>query len=46
MRESLGDDEGGILLDNNKCILKLVWKKDASSYLQGVRRCGLLATEN
>lgn len=44
--ESLEDDERGILLDDNKCILKSVWKKDVSSYLQRIRRCGLLTTKN
>ena len=31
--EGLGDDEGGVLLDDNKRILKPVWKKDAGGYL-------------
>ena len=44
--EGLGDDEGGVLLDDNKRILKPVWKKDAGGYLRGVRGCGSPATEN
>ena len=32
-REGLGDDEGGGLLEENKRILKPVWKKDAGGYL-------------
>lgn len=45
-RQGLGDDEGGVLLDDNKRILKLVWEKDAGGYLQGVRGCGPAATKN
>lgn len=30
MCEGLGDDEGGVLLESNKCILKPVWKSDAA----------------
>ena len=45
-REGLGDDEGGVLLENNKSILKQVWKKDAGGYLRRIRGCGSPATEN
>ena len=31
-REGLGDDEGGVLLKNNKSILKPVWKNYAGGY--------------
>ena len=45
-RESLGDNEGGILLEDNKSILKLVWKKDAGGYLWEVKGYDLLTIEN
>lgn len=40
--EGLGDNKKGVLLDDNKRILKPVWKKDAG----GFRGCGSPATEN
>lgn len=46
MRKNLGDDKKSVLLDNNKCILRLVWKKNISNYLQGVRGYGLAAIKN
>lgn len=39
-------DEKEVLLDNNKHILKLVWKKHAGGYLWEVRECGSSAMEN
>ena len=33
IREGLGDNERGVLLEGNKYILKPVWKKDAGGYL-------------
>lgn len=44
--EDLWDDEEGIVLDDNKSILKLRWQKDAGGYLWGVRRYDSPATEN
>ena len=44
--ESLGDDKERVLLDDNKRILKPVWKKDAYGYLQEVRECGSPAIDN
>lgn len=44
--ESLRDDQRRVLLDDNKSILKLIWKKDIDDYLQRIKGCGSLVTEN
>ena len=44
-REGLGDDEGGVPLENKKRIFELVWKSEAGGYLRGVRGCCSHATK-
>lgn len=44
--EGLRDDQRRVLLDDNKNILKLIWKKDIGDYLQRIRGCGPPVTEN
>ena len=44
-REVLGDDEGGVLLENKKRIFEPTWKSEANGYLRGVRGCGSHATK-
>lgn len=46
MYEGLGDDKRGILLEDNKSILKSIWKKDVDGYFGGVRRSNSLVTES
>lgn len=46
MYQDLEDYKRKILLKNNKQILKLVWKKDASGYFCGVNEYISLATKN
>lgn len=45
-REDLGDDEGGVPLENKKHIFKPTWKSEAGGYLCGIRRYGSHATKN
>ena len=44
--EVLGDDEREIMLENNKHILKLVWKKDTGNYFWEIRRYDSPATKD
>ena len=43
--EGLGDDEGGVPLENKKCIFEPTWKSEAGGYLRGVRGYGSHATK-
>lgn len=44
-REGLGDDEGGLLLENKKCIFEPTRKSESGGYFRGVRGCGSCATK-
>lgn len=44
--KSLGDDEKRVLLDDNKCILKLIYKKNTGGYFWEVKKCGSPAKKN
>lgn len=44
--EGLRDNKEEVLLDDNKYILKPIWKKDVDCYIQRVRGYSLWAIEN
>lgn len=46
IHQDLGDEKGKVLLDDNKRILKSIWKKDTSDYSWGVKKYDLLAMKN
>lgn len=44
--KGLKDNKRGVLLNDNKHILKLIWKKDTSNYFWEVKGCNLPITKN
>ena len=46
IREGLGDDERGVLLESKELTFEPTWKRHAGGYLRGARGCGSSATEN
>ena len=44
-QEGLGDNDGGVQLEDEDPIFRPVWKDNAGGYLRGVRGCGSSTTE-